>query len=175
MKAAAKLLGTGMVLLLAQALLIAALPPVIRPDLILIFALAMGLRASSSYGLMLAFAFGFAVDALSGAPLGLFALLRGTACAATRMLDGALYLRAPAPWAVFVAGYAVADTLAMGLCLQWFAPDAALAWGTLAARIPGVALVTAIVAAPLLGLFRRLDPEPGREGAFGFVLPDIRL
>lgn len=174
MKIAAVVVGLGLVLLLAQALLIAALPAEIRPDLILIFALAMGLRAGSSYGLLLAFAFGFAVDALSGAPLGLFALLRGSACAATHMLDGALYLRAPAPWAVFVAAYAVADILIMGLVLQWFAPEAALGWGSLAIRMPGIALSTALVAAALLPLFRRLDPEPGREGAFGFVLPDLR-
>ena len=69
----------------------------IQPDLILIFALAMGLRGGGLQGLILAFGAGFVLDVLSVSPLGLYALLCGTACAATRLFDKALYLRAAGP------------------------------------------------------------------------------
>ena len=169
MKERALLVAVGLALLLAQAVVQGVLPAAFRPDLVLVYALALGLRAGSSFGLVLAFGAGFAVDALSGAPLGLFALLRGTACVATRLFDGALYLRAPGPWAIFVAAYAVADLALMGVCLHWFAPEAALPWADLVLRAPGTALASAIAAAPFLALFRRLDSEGGREGGLGLI------
>ena len=164
MKERALLVALGLLLLLGQALLQGILPAWIRPDLLLVFALALGLRQGATFGLLLAFLSGFAVDVLSGAPLGLFALLRGTACAATRALDGALYLRAAAPWAVFVAAYAAADLLLMGLCLYWFLPGSTLPWITLLLRMPGVALTSALVAPALFVLALRLDSERSREG-----------
>jgi rod shape-determining protein MreD len=170
----ALLVALGLVLLLGQALLQGILPPWIRPDLLLVFALALGLRERATFGLLLAFLAGFAVDALSGAPLGLFALLRGTACAATRALDGALYLRAPAPWAVFVAAYAAADLLLMGLCLYWFLPGSTLPWTALLLRMPGVAFTSALVAPALFVLTRRLDSERAREGGMGLLVSSPR-
>lgn len=171
MKPALKLVGFGLVLLLVQALGVTLLPESLRPDPMLVFALAMGLRAAGTGGLLLAFLAGFAVDALSGAPLGLFALLRGTACAATRVAGQALYLRATLPWALYVLAYAIADALLLGACLRWFAEDASLLWGTLLWRAPGTALATALLAAPLLAVFCRLDADPGREAGFTFLEP----
>ena len=160
--------------LLVQAIATTLLPQAIRPDLVLVVALALGLRRGSSFALLAAFALGFAVDALSGSPLGLFALLRGTACAITRALDGALYLRASGPWASYTAVVTVVDVFAMGLLLHSFAPDAAPSAGLLALVALGTALPTALLAPLVLALFRRIDGEAGREAGLGLAAPGTR-
>jgi rod shape-determining protein MreD len=172
MKGVARLAGVGLALVLGQVFLSAMLPPQVRPDLLLVFALAMGLRSGGTRGLFLAFALGFVADVLSGSPLGLFALLRGTACALTRVLDRALYLRAPLPWTAYVAGYTLLDGILMGLALRVFLPESAIGWGTILGRMPGEIVLTALVAAPLLLLFLRLDvdTEPdGRRSGLGLI------
>ena len=172
MTALGKLAGAGLGLVLLQVLLASALPSAIRPDLVLVFALALGLRSPGTLGLFLAFALGFAVDVLSGSPPGLFALLRGTACVASRVLDRALYLRAPGPWVAYVVGYAIVDALLMGLALHIFMPESALGWGTVLGRLPGQLVMMAIVSAPLLLLFLHLDvaTEPvGRPAGLGVI------
>lgn len=173
MKTVAWLLALGLVLLLAQG---AAgwLPGALRPDPLLVYALALGLRGSSSISLLLAGGAGLAVDVWSGSPLGLFALLRATACVATRMLDGALYLRAPAPWTFFVAVYSVVDALLMALCLHWFVGDVTLSWSALLTRAPGAALTTGLCAAPVLWAFRRIDADAVRESGWGFLATGTR-
>jgi rod shape-determining protein MreD len=161
-----RLVGVGIALLLAQAVVRIALPAVAQPDLVLVFALAMGLRGGGLQGLLLAFGAGFVEDVLSGSPPGLFALLCGTACAATRLLDRALYLRAAAPWATYVGVYAFLNFAFCGFALRSFAPVAALPWELLAVRAPGSAILTALCAAPLLSLFRRLLVEADRDGSW---------
>lgn len=166
MSALAKLVGIGLALLLGQVLAGLILPIEIRPDLILIFALAMGLRGGGVQGLILAFGAGFVLDALSGSPLGLFALLCGTACAATRLFDKALYLRAAGPWAAYVGCYALTNWALLGVAQRLFAPDGASEWADLLVRAPGTAIATALAAAPLLSMFRRLLSESERDGAW---------
>src|SRR5215471_5503325 len=161
-----RLVGVGLALLLGQAVARFALPTVVQPDLVLVYALALGLRGGGVQGLLLAFGAGFVQDVLSGSPPGLFALLCGTACAATRLLDRALYLRAAAPWATYVGIYALVNYALCGLALKSFAPAAALPWDVLAVRAPGSAILTALCAAPLLGLFRRLLVEADRDGSW---------
>ena len=161
-----RLVGVGVALLLAQALVRLALPAPVQPDLVLIYALAMGLRGGGLQGLLLAFGAGFVEDVLSGSPPGLFALLCGTACAATRLLDRALYLRAAAPWAGYVGVYTLVNFALFGAAQRSFAPDSALAWSDLLVRAPGAAVTTALCAAPLLGVFRRLLVEADRDGSW---------
>lgn len=158
-----KLLGLAVVLLLAQELATVSLPELVRPDLVLVFALAMGLRSRGTEGLVLSFAAGFAVDALSGSPLGLHALLCGSGCALTRLLDGALYLRAPAPWAAYAAGYALLNTVLFGLAIRAMVGDGAVPWAEILLRAPGAALATGIIAAPLFPLLERVDADPDRD------------
>ncbi len=88
------------------------------------------------------------MDVLSGAPQGLFALLCGTACAATRLFDKALYLRAAAPWATYVGVYVLANWVLLGVAQRLFAPAGASEWADLLVRAPGTALATALAAAP---------------------------
>ena len=164
MTALGKLAGAGLGLVLLQVLLASVLPSPIRPDLVLVFALALGLRSGGTTGLLLAFALGFLVDVLSGAPPGLFALLRGTACTATRALDRALYLRAPGPWVAYVVGYTIVDAVLMGLALHVFMPEGALGWGAVLGQLPGQVVMMAIVAAPLLMLFLHLDVAGEPDG-----------
>lgn len=161
-----RLVGVGILMLLGQALARLVLPSVAQPDLVLVYALALGLRGGGLQGLLLAFGAGFVEDVLSGSPPGLFALLCGTACAATRLLDRALYLRAAAPWATYVGVYALVNFALCGVALRSFAPAAALPWELLATRAPGSAVLTALFAAPLLNLFRRLLVEADRDGSW---------
>lgn len=166
MNALAKLVGIGLALLLGQILARQLLPQVIQPDLILIFALAMGLRGGGLQGLILAFGAGFVLDVLSVSPLGLYSLLCGTACAATRLFDKALYLRAAGPWATYVGVYAVGNWVLLGVAQRLFAPEAVSDWLDLLIRAPGTAVATALAAAPLLSVFRRLLSEADSEAAW---------
>jgi rod shape-determining protein MreD len=155
--------GYAVAVLLLQELANLLSPTWARPDLVLAFALALGLRRRGTESLLFAFGIGYAVDALSAAPLGLHALLRGTACAATRAFDRSLYLRAPLPWATFVLGYALVDALGVALVLRVASPEAELSWLEVVTRAPGGALLTAIAAAPLLGLVQRISSDAGRD------------
>ncbi len=166
MSALAKLVGIGLALLLGQVVARMLLPAAIQPDLILVFALAMGLRGGGLQGLVLAFGAGFVLDVLSASPLGLYSLLCGTACAATRLFDKALYLRAAGPWAIYVGVYVVANWILLGVAQRLFAPDAISDWAGLVLRAPGTALATALAAAPLLSVFRRLLSETDSEAAW---------
>jgi rod shape-determining protein MreD len=160
-----ELLVLALALLALQQLAAVTLPSWMRPDLILAFAMAMGLRTHGTAALVVAFAIGFAVDALSSAPPGLHALACGTACAATRLSDRALYLRAPGPWGLYAAGYTLAHVALLAVLLR------AVGTGSMApldllARAPGAAIATGLVSALLLPLFQRLDGGPGREEPF---------
>lgn len=166
MKGLVRLVGIGLLLLLAQAITRAVLPTLAQPDLVLVYALALGLRGGGVQGLLLAFGAGFVEDVLSASPPGLFALLCGTACAATRLLDRALYLRAAAPWAGYVGVYTLANFVLFGATQRMFAPDGAFAWSDLLVRAPGAAITTALCAAPLLHVFRRLLVEADRDGSW---------
>ncbi len=170
-----KLLGLGLGLLVLHALGTAVLPAGARPDLILVFALALGLRAAGTQALVLSFVFGFGVDVLSGSPLGLYAFLRGSACAATRLLDRALYLRAPLLWALYVACYVLADALLMGLTLRVLVPDGTIAWATILLRVPVSALMSALLSLPLLSLVQRVDAEAQGEGGWTSLTSRARL
>ena len=171
MNALAKLVGIGLALLLGQILARQLLPQLVQPDLILIFALAMGLRGGGLQGLILAFAAGFVLDVLSVSPLGLYALLCGTACAATRLFDKALYLRAAGPWATYVGVYVVVNWVLLGAAQRLFAPEGISDWSELLMRAPGTAVATAIASAPLLSVFRRLLSESDSEAAWPVLAP----
>jgi rod shape-determining protein MreD len=161
-----QLWGVALGLLVLQELATALAPHWARPDLILVFALAMGLRARGVEGLVLAFVLGYFVDVLSGAPLGLHALLRGTACAVTRVLDRTLVLRAPAPWALYVAIYALVDALLLGVALSFLAPEGIVPWREVLIDAPGSAILTGLLALPLLRIFRGLDPDALRDDSW---------
>jgi len=168
-KTAAKLLALGAILVLAQVFLRSSLPSALSPDLVLIFAAAMGLRTSGTLGLWVACGAGLMVDVLSSSPAGLFAVVCATACAVTRALDGALYVRAPAPWAAYMAAMTVASIVLMGLCLSWFRPEAASSWGELLVKVPGRAITTGIAGGMLLPILLLADADPSRDPGLGLI------
>ncbi len=170
MKERLQILGFGVALLLLQQLASHVSPAWARPDLVLAFALTLGLRRRQTESLVVAFGIGYAVDVLSAAPLGLHALLRGTACLATRLFDGSLYLRAPLPWALFVGGYAVVDAFAVAAVLRFATAGPGLPWLEVAMRAPGGALVTAILAAPLFVLLQRVQEGGGRDEGLALLI-----
>lgn len=159
----AKLIGLALAAILLQSLVQALFPGWLRPQPVLILALGLGLRGRGTPGLLLAFGSGFVVDALSGSPPGLFALLYGTACMLTRAVDHALYLREPVPWALYVFGYTIFDALALGVCQRLFLDGGALPWTRILLEVPGSALMTGLLAFPLLPLFLRMDADVGRD------------
>ena len=162
-----RLLALALLCLLAQQLVVAVLPVWLQPSLPLVLALALGLRARSTESLIMAFGLGFVVDTLSGSPAGLHALLSGTACAAARMVDGALFLRAPAPWVLFAALYSVIDTALLAGVLALAIPEAAPGWAAVLVRVPGAAIMNAILAPGVVALVRRADGDSEGEGAAG--------
>jgi rod shape-determining protein MreD len=156
-------------LLVVQVLMHRVLPEALCPDLILIFAVAMGIRAGGAGGLVLAFGAGLLVDmGLAGAQPGLYALLRGTACALTRVADRALYLRAGGPWALYAGCYVVIDALLLGLVGRAMMQGAAIPWGDLLWRSPAIAVLTGLAAVPVLSLVQRLDAD-GADAVWGLV------
>lgn len=169
MKGYAQLVAIGLALVVLQGLALESISERFYPDLVLIFALAMGLRARGIGGLVLAFAIGFLVDVTAQVQPGLYALLRGTACATTRLMDRALYLRSGGPWALYVGAYVVFDGIFMGVLLQLFAREVAVAWDAILWRTPGVALLTALCAAPLLHWLRRFDSSASHETGWGLI------
>jgi len=165
----------GLALLLAQTLVASLLPPNARPDLVLIFAMAMGLRRGiETRALLLAFGLGFALDVLSGGPPGFWALLRGTACVATRLFDQALYLRAALPWAIYATGWAAADWALQGVALHTLVPQVTLPWSEIMANAPLSSLLTGICAGLLMGVFRRIDADADRDGNWGLLASSAR-
>ncbi len=176
MKVRAKLFGTALALLLAQQLSNLIAPEWARPDLVLAFALALGLRERATEALVLAFVAGFAVDVLSAAPLGLHALLRGTACVATRFADRALYLRAPLPWAIYAGAYVVLDAALLVGLMGAFSAKAGVDLASVALHVPGAALAMALVAVPLYLWMERIGGGLEAERAFPSVArPGARL
>lgn len=170
MSSLAILVGLGLGAILLQTFALSVLPSWLRPDLVLVFALAMGLRTRGTSALILAFLFGFIVDVLSGSPLGLFSLLRGTACAAARIVDRVVYLRAPIPWALFVVGYVCVDALLIVLWQRVFiGPE--VAWASMLLGLPGQAIFTAALAVPLLSVFLRLDSDLAGDRLFSLAPP----
>jgi hypothetical protein len=164
-----QLAGLAIGLLVVHAVGQRLLPEAIAPDIMLIFAVAMGIRAGGSGGLMLAFGAGLLIDmGLAGSQPGLFALLRGTACALTRVADGALYLRAGGPWALYAGCYVFVDAILLGLVSRALMQETALAWGDMLWRMPGVALTTGLAAVPVLSLVRKLDTE-STDAVWGLV------
>jgi cell shape-determining protein MreD len=164
---ALRLLGVVALLLGLQQLLVSALPEAARPDLLLVLALGLGLRARPISSLLLAFGLGLAVDVLSAAPGGTYALLRGTACAATRLADQILYLRAAMPWATYVAAYQGVDLLLLGLLELLLFPEASVDWAVLLARAPGAILTTGLAALPLAAWFQRWGITSSADGTRG--------
>jgi rod shape-determining protein MreD len=156
LKAQLKLLAVGALCVVIQSLFMTLWEWRMYPDLVLILALTLGLRGSGPLSLVAAFGFGFAIDVLSSSH-GLYALLRGSACAFTRMASGALYLRAASPWALYVLGYAVLDQFLLGAVTHALKPEVAPAWQDLLWPTPVLALVTALVAWPLYPLLEKLD------------------
>jgi rod shape-determining protein MreD len=160
----------GLAMLLGQMLVVNVLPPPARPDLVLIFSMAMGLaRGYEARALLLAFGLGFTLDVLSGNPPGLWALLRGTACVATRLFDRALYLRAPVPWAVYATGWAFADWTLQAVVVHNLVPDVSLPWNEVLRLAPVCSVVTGVCAGLLMGAFRRIDAEADRDGDWSLL------
>ena len=138
--------------------------------------IGLGLRIGGGAGaLALAFLMGFCVDVLSGSPLGLYALLRGTACVATRLVDRALYLRASLPWAIYVMAYAFVDAVLMSLTLRVLVPEGVIPWGTVLLHVPLAGFITAILAVPVLSVTLRLEAELQGEGAWTSLTPRARV
>ena len=155
-----RFLVLALLFLALQQLVASTFPERFRPDLLLVLALALGLRTDAVRSLVVAFALGYGVDLLSGSPSGLYALLRGTACAGTRVADRILYLRAPVPWALYCAAYQVLDLALLGLLTAVLPPEGGADWGPLLSRAPGGAVATGLIAIPLAILMDRWGLAP---------------
>src|SRR5262249_15907408 len=66
----------------------------------------------------------------------------------------------------YVGVYTLANFGLVGAAQRMFAPGTEIAWADLLSRAPGAAVTTALCAAPLLHVFRRLLVEPDRDGSW---------
>ena len=174
MKRALRITALAIGLLALHSFAAALLPTAPRPDFILVFALIMGLRARGTGGLIASFLLGFAVDVVSGSPIGLYALLRGTACVATRLFDRALYVRSSLPWAIYMGAYTLLDGILLGVLLRTLAPEAEAFWGGLLGGLVLSALMNAVVASPLLSLVKGWDGDGQRDGGWSALASRAR-
>jgi rod shape-determining protein MreD len=86
-------------------------PRGVLPDLALLAAVALGLHMPGLRGILAAWGVGWQQDLLSGAPLGLFALLQLLAWAATRLGERQLALARAVALVPFTAALTVAQAL----------------------------------------------------------------
>lgn len=158
-------LAIGLLALLALGTLAPSLPIQLVPNVSLLATVAAALVLGPAEGLLVAAAFGFSADVLSGTLLGQQAMLRVLELAITRLFASQLDLGRGLPLAVFVVFLAAADgallvlqsRFFLGLSFQWSeAPQWLMR-----------ALVTGLLAAPARGLARviahRLEESQARR------------
>ncbi|OGP63534.1 MAG: rod shape-determining protein MreD [Deltaproteobacteria bacterium RBG_13_53_10] len=124
MKTAAFLLLIGLLLLTFQATLL-SFPFIqrIRPDLILIFVLFLGLFYTPVSGGIIAFLLGFLMDLYSGNSLGLHTLSRTLIFYLAQFLRGRLYLEGFSSQFFFVFLFAVFEAFFILILLKILSPN----------------------------------------------------
>ncbi len=166
MKRIATLLFIGMLFWVIQTTWLSV--PIIqkvRPDLLLLLTLFLGLSSSPIAGGMLAFFFGYLTDLFSGNGFGLFVFSRPLLFFGTQLFQNRLYLESVFSRSLFVFLFALAEGVFLLLLFHLFYPNSLLSPGLLfsTAFIPQC-LATALFSSPLFTFLKkgmiRLDPQP---------------
>jgi len=150
MRGAAVWTLVGMLGISLQAMLVAALPVALVPDLSLLAAFAAALVLGRAHGLIVVCLLGLGSDMVSGSLLGQHAFVRVLEFLFVRAVAGQLDLRRAFPQVFVAFALSVLDsTLMAGLALV-FVPAFPVAWSEVGALL-GRAAVTAVLAPLVCG------------------------
>jgi len=157
----------GFIAVLLQVTVFAHLPfgPV-KPDLLLIVVIYVGIFLPATEGGVLSFALGYLADLFSGNLIGLFTFTRVSAWLVAKLASGMLNLKSVPAQTIFVAFYSFVDYFVMVAALRFFGggeyplPEAASAlWKT--ALMNAVAAPFVIIA--ISRLERRFSTDDDRR------------
>jgi rod shape-determining protein MreD len=158
----------GLVFMLLQTTLLPRLlPDALRPNLLLILILYLGLSESFGRALLLSLVFGLLQDSFSSTALGLYGVVNLVIFLQVRLLVTRLSAESPALLLLLVAAGTLVQSVLLGFCLTLFA-EAGSVLQILLPALPGQLLANLLAAAVLLGMLLLLRPQFGaRPGMAG--------
>jgi len=164
------LLVFGLVIFTLQTTLLLSLPiHRVRPDIVLIFTLYLGLSFPPISGGLLAFLMGYLMDLFSGNTYGLYAFSRSLLFALAYLSRDRFYLEGILSQFLFVFVLALGEGLLLQLLLAALNPSPL--YPLLLTVLLPQSLFTALITPPLFALFRKgllAAPETGWNTEEGF-------
>ena len=160
--------------LLQSSLFPLLLPTGLRPNLLLILILYLGLSENLSSSVAIALLLGGIQDSFSGTSLGLYVTVDLTILLLVRLLSEHLNAESPALLLLLISGGTLVQNLLVGFCLMLFA-DAGPILSTLLLALPQQLLANLLAAVLLLVLLLRIKPLFGsRSGMPGLIYQSKR-
>jgi len=146
----------------------------LRPNLLLILILYLGLSENLSRAVIVTLLLGGIQDSFSGTSLGLYISVNLAILLLVRLLSEHLNTESPPLLLLLIAGGTLVQNLLVGFCLITFA-DAGEVMRILLAALPQQLLANLVAAGVLLSLFLRLQPRLGaRSGMAGLIYQSKR-
>lgn len=160
--------------LLQSSLLPLILPAGLRPNLLLILILYLGLSENFSRAVIVALLLGGLQDSFSGTSLGLYVTVDLAVLLLVRLLSEHLNTESPALLLLLIAGGTLVQNLLVGFCLMVFA-DAGPILTILLQSLPQQLLANLLAAVFLLILLLQIQPLFGsRSGLPGLIYQSKR-
>lgn len=145
------------------------LPTALRPNLLLILILYLGLSERMGRAGILTLLLGAIQDSFCGTSLGLYTSINLAILLLVRLLSEHLNTESPPLLLLLIAGGTLAQNLLVGFCLTVFA-DAGPVMHILLAALPQQLLANLLAAAVLLSLLLRFQRRLGtRSGLAGLI------
>ena len=150
------------------------LPTGLRPDLLLILVLYLGLSENFSRALLVTLLLGGIQDSFSGTSLGLYVSVDLAVLLLVRLVSEHLNAESPALLLLLIAAGTLVQNLLVGFCLTVFA-EAGAVIPILLPALPQQLLANLVAAGLLLFLLLRLQPVLGtRSGLAGLAYQSKR-
>jgi rod shape-determining protein MreD len=150
------------------------LPTALRPNLLLILVLYLGLSENLGRAVMVTLLLGGIQDSFCGTSLGLYTSVDLALLLLVRLLSEHLNTESPPLLLLLIAGGTLVETLLVGFCLATFA-EAGPVMGILVAALPQQLLANLLAAGGLLWLCLRFQPLLGaRAGLAGLIYQSKR-
>jgi len=150
------------------------LPAGLRPNLLLILVLYLGLSEGLGRAILVTLLLGGIQDSFSGTSLGLYTSVNLTIVLLVRLLSEQLNAESPPLLLLLIAGGTVLQGLLVGFCLTTFA-DAGPVMQLLLAALPTQLVVNLLAGALMLFVLLRLQPLLGtRYGLAGLIYQSKR-
>lgn len=160
--------------LLQSSLFPLLLPAGLRPNLLLILIIYLGLSENFNRAVLVALLLGGIQDSFSGTSLGLYVTVDLALLLLVRLLSTHLNTENPALLLLLIAGGTLVQNLLVGFCLMVFA-DAGPILSILLTALPQQLLANLLAAFLLLFLLLRIQPMFGsRSGMAGLIYQSKR-